>query len=458
MTRSPRQIKLGAFLMQTGHHIAAWRHPEAQADAPVNFRHYAELARRAEAAKFDAIFLADSVGVRNTDLASLSRTARSDHFEPLTLLSALAAVTEKIGLIATVSTTYNEPYHVARKFASLDHISGGRSGWNLVTSSGQGEAQNFNLDELVEHARRYARAAEFHDVVLGLWDSWEDDAFLRDKHSGQYFDPAKLHPLRHRGEHFSVRGPLNVSRSPQGRPVVVQAGASPAGRDLAARTAEVIFVAHQTFDEARAFYRDIKGRAVEYGRDPDDIKIMPGIFPVIGRSQAEAEDKFARLQDLIHPVVGVQLLSNMIGGFDLSGYPVDGPLPDIPETNGGKSRQQLLIDLARRDNLTIRQLYLRIAGARGHQQVVGTPQSVADQLQQWFEEDGADGFNIMSPWLPGGLDDFIELALPELRRRGLFRTEYSGATLRQHLGLARPAHRAVAAASASRREREAATL
>lgn len=458
MTRSPRQIKLGAFLMQTGHHIAAWRHPEAQADAPVNFRHYAELARRAEAAKFDAIFLADSVGVRNTDLASLSRTARSDHFEPLTLLSALAAVTEKIGLVATVSTTYNEPYHVARKFASLDHISGGRSGWNLVTSSGQGEAQNFNLDEHVEHARRYARAAEFHDVVLGLWDSWEDDAFLRDKHSGQYFDPAKLHPLRHRGEHFSVRGPLNVSRSPQGRPVVVQAGASPAGRDLAARTAEVIFVAHQTFDEARAFYRDIKGRAVEYGRDPDDIKIMPGIFPVIGRSQAEAEDKFARLQDLIHPVVGVQLLSNMIGGFDLSGYPVDGPLPDIPETNGGKSRQQLLIDLARRDNLTIRQLYLRIAGARGHQQVVGTPQSVADQLQQWFEEDGADGFNIMSPWLPGGLDDFIELALPELRRRGLFRTEYSGATLRQHLGLARPAHRAVAAASASRREREAATL
>ncbi|CUJ43954.1 LLM class flavin-dependent oxidoreductase [Achromobacter xylosoxidans] len=457
MTRSPRQIKLGAFLMQTGHHIAAWRHPEAQADAPVNFRHYAELARRAEAAKFDAIFLADSVGVRNTDLASLSRTARSDHFEPLTLLSALAAVTEKIGLIATVSTTYNEPYHVARKFASLDHISGGRSGWNLVTSSGQGEAQNFNLDEHVEHARRYARAAEFHDVVLGLWDSWEDDAFLRDKHSGQYFDPAKLHPLRHRGEHFSVRGPLNVSRSPQGRPVVVQAGASPAGRDLAARTAEVIFVAHQTFDEARAFYRDIKGRAVEYGRDPDDIKIMPGIFPVIGRSQAEAEDKFARLQDLIHPVVGVQLLSNMIGGFDLSGYPVDGPLPDIPETNGGKSRQQLLIDLARRDNLTIRQLYLRIAGARGHQQVVGTPQSVADQLQQWFEEDGADGFNIMSPWLPGGLD-FIELALPELRRRGLFRTEYSGATLRQHLGLARPAHRAVAAASASPREREAATL
>ncbi|WP_205730867.1 LLM class flavin-dependent oxidoreductase [Bordetella hinzii] len=442
-----RQIKLGAFLMQTGHHIAAWRHPGAQADAGVNIRHYADLARRAEAAKFDAIFLADAVGVRNSELDSLSRTARSDHFEPLTLLSALAMVTERIGLIATVSTTYNEPYHVARKFASLDHISGGRSGWNLVTSSGQGEAQNFNLDEHVDHARRYARAAEFHDVVLGLWDSWEDDAFVRDAASGQYFDPGKVHPLNHRGEHFRVRGPLNVARSPQGRPVVVQAGASPAGRDLAARTAEVIFVAHQTFDEAQAFYRDIKQRAQVYGRDPDQIKIMPGIFPVIGRSQEEAQEKFARLQDLIHPVVGVQLLSNMIGA-DLRGYPVDGPLPELPETNGGKSRQQLLADLARRDGLSIRELYLRIAGARGHQQIVGTPKRVADQLQQWFEEEGADGFNIMSPWLPGGLDDFIELALPELRRRGLVRSEYQGSTLREHLGLHRPAHPAAAARGA----------
>ena len=276
-------------------------------------------------------------------------------------------------------------------------------------------------------------------MVLGLWDSWEDDAFLRDADSGQYFDPAKLHPLHHRGEHFKVRGPLNVARSPQGRPVVVQAGASPAGRDLAARSAEVIFVAHQTFDEAQSFYRDIKRRAAGYGRDPDSIKVMPGIFPVVGHSQAEADEKFARLQDLIHPVVGVQLLSNMIG-VDLSGHPVDGPLPELPETNGGRSRQLLLADLARRDGLTIRQLYLKIAGARGHQQVVGTPARIADQLQQWFEEEGADGFNIMSPWLPGGLDDFIELVLPELRRRGLFRREYAGSTLREHLGLARPAH------------------
>jgi len=448
MASSTRQFKLGAFLMQTGHHIAAWRHPGAQADAGSNFRHYVELAQKAEAAKFDAVFLADSVGVRNSDLPSLSRTARADHFEPLTLLSAIAALTERIGLIATVSTSFNEPFNVARKFASLDQISGGRSGWNLVTSSGTGEAQNFNRDEHFEHALRYERAAEFHDVVTGLWDSWEDDSFVRDKQSGQYFDGHKLHVLGYKGKHFSVRGPLNVARSPQGRPVVVQAGASEAGRDLAARTAEVIFVAHQTFEEAQAFYADIKGRLPRHGRRPDEVKIMPGIFPVVGRTQAEAEEKFEQLQELVHPVVGVSLLSNVIGGFDFSGLAVDAPLPELPETNGPKSRQRLLLDLARRENLSIRDLYLRIAGARGHQQVVGTPSRIADQLQQWFEEGGADGFNIMAPWFPGGLDDFIELVLPELRRRGLFRTEYEGRTLREHLGLQRPLHRARSAREA----------
>ncbi|RYY81428.1 MAG: LLM class flavin-dependent oxidoreductase, partial [Comamonadaceae bacterium] len=434
-------------LMQTGHHIAGWRHPGAQADAGINFRHYVELAKAAEAAKFDAIFLADSSGVRSTDLPSLARTARADFFEPLTLLSALAAVTERIGLIATVSTSFHEPYNVARKFASLDQISGGRSGWNLVTSSGTSEAWNFNRDEQLDHALRYERAAEFHDVVTGLWDSWEDDAFIRDPASGIYLDTDKLHVLNHRGPNFQVRGPLNVSRSPQGRPVVVQAGASEAGRDLAARTAEVIFVAHQTFDEARAFYADIKGRVLRHGRAPDAVKVMPGIFPVVGRTQAEAEDKFGQLQSLVDPVVGVALLSTVIGGIDLSGLPVDGPLPELPPTNGPRSRQQLLVELARRDGLTIRQLYLRIAGARGHYQVVGTPRSIADLLQQWFEEGGADGFNIMAPWFPGGLTDFIELVLPELRRRGLFRTEYTGRTLREHLGLARPAHPSAAPAT-----------
>lgn len=438
-----RQLALGAFLMQTGHHIAGWRHPDAQADAGSNFAHYVALARQAEAAKFDAIFISDSVGVRNRDLASLSRTARADQFEPITLLSALAAVTERIGLIGTASTSFNEPYNIARKFASLDQISGGRAGWNLVTSSGDGEAENFNLVKHLDHALRYERAAEFHQVVKGLWDSWEDDAFPRDKESGRYLDPAKLHVLHHQGKHFSVRGPLNVARSPQGRPVVVQAGASDAGRDLAARTAEVIFVAHQTFDEARSFYADIKQRAAAYGRAPDEIKIMPGIFPVVAPTRAEAEEKFQALQELIPVEVGVQLLSQMVS-FDLSPYPVDGPLPELPPTNGAKSRQQLMVDLARRDGLSIRQTYLRIAGARGHQQVVGSPSDIADLLETWFREGGADGFNIMSPVHPVGLGDFITLVLPELRRRGLFRSEYEGRTLREHLGLQRPAHPAAA--------------
>src|SRR5450830_132487 len=435
----PKKISLGAFLMATGHHIAAWRHPEAQADAGSNFRHYIQLAQLAEQAKFDAIFISDSVGVRGSYLPSLSRTARSDQFEPLTLLAALPASTEKIGLIGTVSTTFNEPYNVARKFASLDLISAGRAGWNLVTSSGNGESENFSLNDHTPHEERYERAEEFHQVVTGLWDSWEDDSFVREQENGIYFDPEKLHVLHHKGKHFSVRGPLNVSRSPQGRPVVVQAGASEAGMNLAARTAEVIFVAHQTFDEAKAFYADIKSRTQAAGRRPDQVRIMPGIFPVVATTQAEAEEKFQQLQELIHPVVGVSLLSQLTGA-DLSAYPVDGPVPELPDTNGMKSRQRLLLDLARRDQLSIRETYLRVAGARGHLQVVGTPTLIADQLQQWFEEGGADGFNIMSPILPGGLKDFIELVLPELRRRGLFRHDYQGNTLRDHLGLVRPPH------------------
>ncbi|WP_018436412.1 LLM class flavin-dependent oxidoreductase [Paraburkholderia atlantica] len=450
-------MSLGAFLMETGHHIAAWRHPDTHAAGGLDFAHYAQLARIAEQAKFDAIFFADSVSVRDTHLPSLSRTARADHFEPLTLLAALSVVTERIGLIATVSTSFNEPYNVARKFASLDHLSGGRSGWNLVTSSTETEAHNFSRDKHLDHAVRYERAKEFYDVVAGLWDSWEDDAFVRDKASGIYFDADKLHVLGHRGKHFSVRGPLNVARSPQGWPVVVQAGASEAGRELAAQTAEVIFVAHQTLDEAQQFYRDVKGRLARYGRAPEHLKIMPGIFPVIGKTQQEARDKFDALQELIDPAVGLALLSNMSGGIDLSQYPVDGPVPELPETNGGKSRQRLLLDLARRDNLTIRDLYLRIAGARGHQQVIGTPQSIADQLQQWFEEEGADGFNIMSPWLPGGLSEFADTVVPELQRRGLFRTEYTGSTLREHLGLARPVNRYTQTARERRELTEAAS-
>lgn len=436
-----RQLKLGAFLQATGHHVAGWRHPGAQADAGQNLAHYVRLAQSAEAAQFDTILLADGVAIRALDDATLPRTARAASFEPLTLLSALAAVTERIGLVATVSTTYNEPFHVARKFASLDHLSGGRAGWNVVTSWSDAEARNFNLDKHPEHADRYARAEEFVDVVTGLWDTWEDDAFLYDKESGLHFAADKLHALDHHGKHFQVRGPLNVSRPPQGHPVIVQAGSSEAGQELAARTAEVIFTAQQSLEDAQAFYQGLKGRLARYGRTPDQLKIMPGVFPVIGRSEAEAKEKFEALQNLIHPAVGLALLSQNLGGVDLSGYPLDGPLPDdLPEPNGAKSRFQLVTGLARREGLTIRQLYLRVATARGHWSIHGTAQSIADQLQAWFEGDAADGFNIMPPWLPGGLDDFIELVLPELRRRGLFRERYEGSTLREHLGLARPAH------------------
>ncbi|QGG78349.1 LLM class flavin-dependent oxidoreductase [Pseudomonas syringae] len=440
MSTTARQMKLGAFLMATGHHVAAWRHPDVPADAGLDFKHYRHVARVAEAAKFDALFVADSVAAATGDIAS--RMARSDHFEPLTLLSALSAVTEHIGLIATATTTYNEPYHVARKFASLDHLSGGRAGWNLVTSDAAAEAQNFGRAEHVAHAERYSRAREFHQVVTGLWDSWADDAFTRDKASGEYYDPAKMHVLYHQGEHFRVKGPLNVARSPQGQPVVVQAGSSEVGRDLAAQTAEVVFTAQTSLASAQAFYADIKGRLRAFGRDADSLKIMPGVFIVVAETEALAKAKFESFQELVEPQVGVALLGRMLGNFDLSGYPLDGPLPELPLTDSGqRSRQKLLTELADQENLTLAQLGRRIAGGRGHYSLIGTPEQIADELQRWFEQGAADGFNVLVPHLPGGLQDVAQLLVPELQRRGLFRAEYEGTTLRENLGLQRPAYR-----------------
>ncbi|MCK0549884.1 LLM class flavin-dependent oxidoreductase [Pseudomonas syringae pv. aptata] len=440
MSTTARQMKLGAFLMATGHHVAAWRHPEVPADAGLDFKHYRHVARVAEAAKFDALFVADSVAAATGDIAS--RMARSDHFEPLTLLSALSAVTEHIGLIATATTTYNEPYHVARKFASLDHLFGGRAGWNLVTSDAAAEAQNFGRAEHVGHAERYSRAREFHQVVTGLWDSWADDAFTRDKASGEYYDPGRLHVLNHQGEHFSVKGPLNVARSPQGQPVVVQAGSSEVGRDLAAQTAEVVFTAQTSLASAQAFYADLKGRLSAYGRAVDSLKIMPGVFIVVAETEALAKAKFESFQELVEPRVGVALLGRMLGNFDLSGYPLDGPLPELPLTDSGqRSRQKLLTELADQENLTLAQLGRRIAGGRGHYSLIGTPEQIADELQRWFEQGAADGFNVLVPHLPGGLEDVARLLVPELQRRGLFRTEYEGTTLRENLGLQRPAYR-----------------
>lgn len=434
MSRRGEQFRLNAFLYPTGHHIAAWRHRDAWTN--VELEDYVSLARIAEAAKFDGIFLADGVSVRLRNVEAASRKAHSGvtPFEPLTLLSALAAVTSNIGLVATASTSFSDPYNLARQFMSLDRLSKGRAGWNLVTSGEPESAYNFGHGAPIIHAERYERAQEFVNVVTGLWDSFDDDAFLRDRESGRYFDPEKLRVLNHQGKHFKVRGPLNIPRSPQGRPVIVQAGASEPGKELAARTAEAVFAAEVTLDDSVKFYADLKSRLTRYGRLPEDLKVLPGIFPVVAPTLSEAEEKFEQLQELIQPEVGLDLLSGMIGA-DLSSFPVDGPVPDLPETNGGKSRQELLFKLAQRENLTIRQLYKRIAGARGHWQVVGTPTQVADLLEERFQNYGADGFNVMSPIKPGGLTDFIDLVVPELRHRELFRTEYETTTLRGNLGL-----------------------
>lgn len=439
--RERRQLSLGAFLLGSGHHIAAWRHPDTPADAAVDFHHFAKAAQAAERAKFDLVFLADSSSIRFPDSAALHLAGRAAQFEPFTLLSALVPLTQQIGLVGTASTTYNEPFNLARRFASLDLLSSGRAGWNLVTSVNEAEPFNFGLDAPLAHDERYRRGREFAQVVGSLWQTWDDDAFLFDKEQGLVFDPSKVHTTDHDGAYFRSRGPLHVRPSPQGHPVIFQAGASPDGRELAAETAEAIFAAHQTFDEAREFYSDVKSRLAKYDRHPDDLKILPGVFPVVGRTASEAQEKFEELQSLIDPVVGLSMLNTITGGLDLSGLPLDGPLPDLPVSNSGKSRQRLLVELAKRENLTIRQLYLRIAGARGHWQIIGTGEQIADQLEHFFINGAADGYNILAPTLPGGLDDFIELVVPELRRRGLFRTEYEGSTLRSHLGLRKPAAR-----------------
>ncbi|PRB48668.1 nitrilotriacetate monooxygenase [Pseudomonas sp. MYb2] len=434
------QMSLGAFLMSSGHHLAAWRHPRAWSGGGLDFQHFRKLATTAERGKFDAIFFADNLALMGSPELGQFTTA-GDVFDPLVLLSGLAAVTERIGLVSTVSTSYNEPYLLARKFASLDHLSGGRSGWNLVTSATDLEALNFGREKHFEHGDRYQRAEEFIDVVTGLWDSFEDDAFVRDKSSGVFFQPDKLHVLNHYGDNYRVRGPLNIPRTPQGYPVLIQAGSSEPGKALAARTAEVVFTAQQTLANAQAFYADVKGRLAGYGRRPEQLKVMPGISPVIGRTQSEAEDKYQQLQDLVEPRVGLAMLAGMAGGFDLSEYDLDGPLPELPPSNSMQSRQALFIDLARRENLSIRQLYLKVAGARGHHTVIGTPKTIADTLEQWFVEQAADGFNIMPSFLPEGLDEFVDDVVPLLQQRGLFRHEYSGTTLRDHLGLERPDNR-----------------
>jgi alkanesulfonate monooxygenase len=440
---SQRKLRLGAFIMATGHHIAAWRHPGSQIDSGVNIDHYIRVAQTAERGLFDQVFVADSPGVQQPlDDPSVQRQGRLSYFEPVTLWAALSAVTQHIGFVATASTTYEDPYLLARKFASLDHISKGRAAWNVVTTSAQNVHGNFGIQAHPDPALRYERAHEFVDVVKGLWDSWEDDAFVRDAASGIYFDADKVHALEHVGKHFKVRGPLNIERSPQGHPVIVQAGSSEDGKELAAATAEAIFTAWTSLAEAQAFYRDVKGRMAKYGRAPEQLLVLPGISPVIGRTEEEAQAKWAELQSLIHPSVGLSTLRPFWPSAPLHDWDLDAPPPYYPEPPKGiNSRAHVVLQLAQRERFTVRQLYEYLAGARGHWVVVGTPEYIADQMQLWFENGAADGFNVMPPVLPQSLDEFVELVVPELQRRGLFRREYEGSTLRENLGLERPRSR-----------------
>jgi FMN-dependent oxidoreductase (nitrilotriacetate monooxygenase family) len=439
MSTQPRQLRLGAFMRPVTIHTGAWRYPGAYPDANFNFAHMKRFAQTLERGRFDAFFMADHLAVLNMPVASLKRSHTVTSFEPMTLLPALAAVTERLGLIATASTTFDAPYHVARRFASLDHISGGRAGWNLVTTSNPDAALNFGLEEHVEHDERYRRAREFFDVVTGLWDSWADDALIREVESGIFFDPDKLHVLDHKGKYYSVRGPLNIARPVQGWPVIVQAGSSEAGRQIAAESAEAVFTAQTTLAEGQRFYADVKGRMEKLGRSRDHMKILPAAFVVVGDTLDEALEKRARLDTFVHYDSGIASLSIALG-HDVSGFDPDGPLPEIPESNASRTSRQRVVEWAERDNLTIRQLAQRIGGYSGLE-MVGTPAMIADQMEAWLVGEGSDGFNVMFSHLPGGLDDFVDKVIPELQRRGIFRREYEGATLRENLGLPRPENR-----------------
>jgi FMN-dependent oxidoreductase (nitrilotriacetate monooxygenase family) len=431
-------LHLNAFLMGVGHHEAAWRLPDSDPFAQSDVEHFKRLALIAERGKLDSLFLADSPVL----WSSIGRRPAGT-LEPTVLLTALAGATEHIGLIATASTTYNEPFNLARRFASLDHISGGRAGWNIVTTAGVEAARNFNLDELPAHRERYERAAEFVEVSLKLWDSWDDAAPLGDKDAGVWGADDLLYPPHHKGRYFRVAGPLNVPRSPQGYPLLVQAGSSQDGKQLAARYAEAVFTAQQTLAEAQAFYVDLKRRAAALGRDPDAIKILPGIVPAIGATEAEARALEDELDRLIKPEYARQQLAATlrVAPDDLD---LDQELPaDLPredEIEGAKSRYTLIVTLARRERLTVRQLIGRLGGGRGHRTFAGTPEQVADAIQEWYRSGAADGFNIMPPVLPSGLEAFVDHVVPILQRRGLFRTEYTGTTLRGHYGLPRPAN------------------
>jgi alkanesulfonate monooxygenase len=434
-----KQLHLGAFMRPVSIHTAWWRYPGAWPDANFNFPRIKQLAQTLERGKFDAFFMADHLAVLNMPIQALKRSATVTSFDPLTLLPALAAVTEHIGLIATGSTTFDAPYHLARRFASLDHISNGRAGWNIVTTSNPDAALNFGLDDHMEHGARYLRAREFYDVVTGLWDSFADDAFIRDVESGLFFEPETMHTLNHKGDYFKVRGPLNVARPVQGWPVIVQAGASNAGRQLAAETAEMVFAAGGPIEAAREFYADVKGRMAKIGRNPEHLKILPGALVISGTTVAEAQAKKALLDSLVHPDSGLASLSIALG-CDASHFELDAPLPEIPETNQSKSARDRVVNYAAENKLTVRQLAEYVGGYAG-KSFVGTPAMIADEMEEWLNTGACDGFNIMFHTVPAGVNEFVDTVVPALQDRGIFRRDYEGKTLRENLGLPRPENR-----------------
>lgn len=428
---------LGLVVGPASSHIAGWRNEGALTNVDETFEQVRDVIQRAEVEKFDFAFIADELSMPDGVAATLSRDPLIYRYEPLTLISALAAATERIGLVVTQSTTYNEPYHIARKLASIDQLSRGRLGWNLVTSYVPEEARNFSQSSHLANIDRYERAEEFLEVACGLWDSWDDDAFLVDRDSGRYFDPTKMHRLNHDGKHFSVRGPLNVRRPVQGWPVQVQAGSSEAGRELAGKYSEITFTAQNSLDKALAFTQDIKRRAKKYGRHPSQIKVLAGVQPVIGSTMAEARKRYQELQGLIHPEVGLARLSQLLD-YDVSQLPLDEPLPKIPETENYKSRRDLIVDMAERENLTLEDLYKKVVSAYGHRVVIGTPESVADEMIDWFTRGAVDGYIVSPDHLPQGAEIFHETVAPILRERGMIRSDYEGHTLRENLGIDRP--------------------
>ena len=439
MSAAIRQIHLNLFVHGRGHHEAAWRHPAASPLPLTDFNYYRELAEKAEAGLFDSVFLADTLALAD-DVASAPRA----WLEPVTTLAGLAAVTQRIGLIGTCSTTYTEPYNLARQFASLDHISNGRVGWNIVTSWLAAAARNYGDAGQVSHADRYARADEFMAAVTALWDGWDDDAVLDDRTSGRYADAGLIRPAAHTSEHYRVEGALNLPRGPQGRPVFVQAGSSESGRTFAARYAEAVFTAQMEKATAQEFYTDLKARAEKLGRRATQILVLPGLSPVIGGTEAEAERIWQELTELSDPEVGRKRLSSRFGGHDFSHLPLDRKLtaadfPNSAVVEAARSRTAVIIGLVEREGYTLRQLLSYLAGARGHFVTLGTPEQIADLMQDWFQTGAADGFNVMPPVLPFMLDAFIEQVVPLLQKRGLFRTEYAAASLRDQYGLDRPA-------------------